>query len=297
MAMNRGQFSPLLSEGLREVFFQHLRPKEWVYPKIFEIKGSKKKSETDETVASLGMLSEKAEGEPLTFDDFILGYEKVYTHTTFAKGMRMTAELMEDDLYSVMSKRVKALARSAAYRKEFDHASVFNNAFSSSYTGGDSVSLCNASHPRADGGTVISNTAGAYDLSVSTLETAFTAFRRMKDDRGLLVGVKPKVLLIPPEYEFDAMEILDSTGKPYTADNEINPYRGRLEIVVWDFLTDTDAWFILADKADMAPMSFNRVATQFDTDTDFMTKDLLASARTRYSYGFSDWRWCYGGSG
>ena len=297
MAMLRSNFPKLLVENLREVFFLQYKQKTSIYPRLFEILSSKKKMESEYSVASLGMLAEKVEGNPLSYDDFIGGYQTDFTHTTFAKGIRFSEELIEDELYRVMSQRSKALARSAWYRKEYDHASLFNNAFSTSYTGGDSVALCSASHPRADGGTVQSNTAGAVDLTLANLETTCNAFAALKDDRGLLIGVTPKYLLVPRALEYDAFEITKSSGKPFTADNEANFFQGRLTVIVWDFLTDTDAWFVLSDKSDGAPISFNRVPTSFKEDGDFDTGDLKMKARTRYSYGWRDWRWVYGGSG
>ena len=51
-----------------------------------------------------------------------------------------------------------------AYTKQVKAASVLNNAFSSSYVGGDGVSLCNASHPLVSGGTN-SNRLTAADLN------------------------------------------------------------------------------------------------------------------------------------
>jgi phage major head subunit gpT-like protein len=295
---SRSNFSPLLIEGIRKVFFDALDPKSMVYKDIFDIQSSNKRKETDHTVAGIGMLSEKAEGEPTTYDDFVDGYSVDYIHTTYAKGIRITQELLEDELYGVIKKRSQALANSARYRMEFDHASLFNNANNTNvFTGGDGKALLSALHPLAAAqGEIYSNTSSS-DLSGAALETAMTNFRRMKNDRGLNVAIEPNVLLVPPELEFDALEILKSTGKPYTADNEVNPIQGRLQVKVWDYLTDASSWFVLSDKRYGAPISFNRVPISFKEDGDFDTDDLKMKARTRYSFGFSDWRWVYGSMG
>ncbi len=302
MAMTRSNFPSLLVEGLRDVFFQTLDQKSLVYPSIFEIKTSRKKTETDQGVASIAMLAAKNEGVAITYDDFVEAYETSYTHTTYAKGIRITEELMEDELYGIMGNRTKALGNSARYRLEYDHASLFNNAgVTTIFTGGDGMPLLGIStaspstaHPlAASPGSSVSNLA-ASDLSLSALETACTFFRKMVDDRNMLVAIEPAILLVPPELAYDAWEITNSDGKPYTADNEKNYFRGRLDVKVWDFLTDTNAWFILANKRYGAPISFKRKEVSMDRDGDFDTGDLKMKARTRYSFGFSDWRWVYG---
>ncbi len=300
MVMSRSNFSSLLVEGLRDVYFNWLDQKSLVYPDIYEIRTSKKQKETDRTIAGIDMLSAKAEGEPITYDEPILGYDKVYTHTSYAKGIRMTRELMDDELYGVMKQRAKALGRSARYRTEYDHAQLFINATSTSepYCTADAAALLSASHTRADGGANQSNIWTSTDLSLTALEAAFTAMRKFTDDRGLMISVTPRTLLIPPDLEFDAIEMLNSPQKAYTADNEINVLKTKgLNIVVWDMLTDTDSWFVLTDKGDAAPQSFKRTPVEFENDGDFDTKDLKVSAYTRYSYGATDWRWVYGSLG
>ncbi len=298
--MTRSNFPSLMSEGLRQVFFEWLDIKSLVYPEIYETATSKKKTESDQTIAGLDMMSAKAEGEPTLYDSMVEGYDKSYTHTTFSKGVRSTQELIEDELYGVLGKRAKALANSARYRLEYDHASIFNNATTatSPYDVADGLALLSTAHTLAgSSGNTYANSPGSTDISLSALEAAVTAFRRMKNDRNLLVSITPATLLIPPELEFDAMEMLESTGKAYTADNEINSLRGRFKIVIWDFITDTDSWFLLADKRYGAPVSFKRVPLSFRADVDFDTDDIKQKCRTRYSYGATDWRWVYGSLG
>ncbi len=300
MTMTRANHLTILEEGLRKVWQYWLNSKPMVYPQIFDVRSSKKRKETDLTYAGIGMLDKKNEGEPITYEDFTEGYDTVYTHSTFAKGIRITEELIEDDLYGVMGKRSKALGIATRYRMEYDHASIFNTATtapSTPFSGGDGLALLSSSHTLAGvPGTTKSNTASS-DLTLSALETAITHFRTMVDDMNMQVAIEPAVLLIPPQLEFDAYEIINSGQKPYTADNETNALKGRLKIVIWDFLTDSDSWFVLADKMYGAPISFNRVAPQFGRDGDFDTGDLKMKARCRYSYGWSDWRWCYGSLG
>jgi phage major head subunit gpT-like protein len=299
MVMTRAQFNSLMTEGLRKVFFMQYNDYPLQYQNIYEVVGSKKKSETDQIIAGIGMLDEKGEGENITYADMIEGYDKTFTHTAFAKGLRITRELIDDDMYGVIKKRVRALARAARYRKEYDHAKLFNYASATTYfTGADGLALLSASHTLAGTpGTTWSNYSASTDLSWTALETAINAMRRYVDDLNMLIQVEPTTLLIPPELEMDAIEILNSTNKPDTADNNTNAMKSRLKIVTWPFITDTNAWFVLCGKSDIAPISFDRIGLEFDNDGDFDSKDLKVSAYTRYSNGFVDPRFCYGSMG
>lgn len=295
MAMTRSNFASLMAEGLREVFFEWLDLKSMVYPQVYDIQKSTQQKETDQSIAGIGMLSEKDEGTSIDYDSMVEGYETNYVHTTYARGIRITEELLEDCKYGIMNKRSKALANATRYRMEYDHASLFNNATGTSvFTGGDGYALLKDGHTLSAQPGITLNNYATSTLSLSALETAFTYFGDMVDDQNMLVGIEPAILLIPNELQFDAYEILKSSGKPYTADNENNFFQGRLKVIVWDFLTDADAWFILAGKRYGAPISFNRVPVSFGRDGDFDTGDLKMKARVRYSFGFSDWRWCYG---
>ncbi len=298
MAMQRAQFLSLMAEGLRKVFFDHFDELPSVYPQIFDIQKSTKRMETDQTIAGIGMLSVKPEGEPTTYEDMTEGFSQSAMHTAYSKGIRVSRELIDDDQYNIINKRTRALARSAKYRKEWDHAKMFNNAEATTYfTCGDGLALLSNSHKLAASTTTFDNYAASTSLSVTALEAAFNAMRRFPDDNNMLIALEPNTLLIAPELEWDAEEILGSTNKPYTADNEKNTMRGRLKIVKWPFLTGTATWFVLADKGVIAPTSFNRTPVEFSRDGDFDTEDLKVKVYTRYSLMCLDPRFCYGDVG
>jgi len=298
MAMTRSQFTSLLVEGLREVFFNTYKEPNLIYQKIFDVQKSNKYQEVRLGVAGLGMLAPKGEAEPIVYEDATQGYTATFTHNAFAKGIQISRELIDDELYGVMKQMTKALARAGERRVEYDHASIFNNATSTAYTGADGLPLLSASHTYAAlPGETWSNTSASTDLSLTALSQAFNAMRRYRDDKGQIIMLTPRTLLIPPELEMTAYEILNSVGKPYTADNEVNFFKGKLDVVVWNYLTDTNAWFVLCDKSEIAPVSFQRIPMEFDRDTDFETDVLRIKAYTRYSLGWDDARFIYGSMG
>jgi hypothetical protein len=61
-------------------------------------------------------------------------------------------------------------------------------------------------------------------------------------------------------------------------------------------LTDADAWFIKTDAPD-GMKHFDRVKISTKMEGDFETGNVRYKARQRYSFGWSNWRGCWGSSG
>lgn len=202
--------------------------------------------------------------------------------------------MYEDDQYGIMSKMPAALAKTTLRTVETLSADIFDNAFTSG-TGGDGKYLCATDHPRTDGGTAQDN-SHTYGLTETYLESALLAMRKTVDDKGQKILVKPDTLVIPPDLEKEANILLKSTGRTGTNYNELNPYQNRLNVVVWDYLTSTQAWFVL-DSGLHQLNFFWRIRPEFSQDESFDTDAALYKVRARWSMGWSDWRGCWGSTG
>jgi hypothetical protein len=211
------------------------------------------------------------------------------------KGIKVERKLVDDDLYSVINKRPQTLALVARRTKEKHASSVFNNAFNTSvFSGGDSLALCASAHTRVGTATTQSN-VGTSALSATALSAARLAMRNFLDDTDNLLNVMADVLLVPPELEQTAWEITQSDKKVDTANNDANFWRGRYRVLVWDYLSDTNNWFLIDSRyAKLFLKWFERIGTEFNKDKDFDTYVAKWSTYSRYSYGFSDWTWIYG---
>lgn len=111
----------------------------------------------------------------------------------------------------------------------------------------DNVALFDSKH---------GNVAGTGEaLSVKAIAKAITAMRRQKGIQGeATLNVTPKYLVVPPELEMAAYQIVNSTAAVDGVNSGVvNPYKGRFIVVADAELTDPDAWYLVAD------------ATQHDT--------------------------------
>lgn len=296
MTVTRSNFANLLAPGLATVYFNEFNSYEKEWPKLVKQRDSKKSIEEDQLVVGLGIMNQKTEGASVAYEDIAQGYKTTYTHSTFAKAVRITEEMYEDDLYDVMNDMTSALARSANHRMETDGANILNNAFSTSFTGADGLPLISSAHVLSVGGTQSNALTASADLDASSLQEAIQVIETCQDERGLNVALMPKLLVVPPALQWTAYELLRSEFKPGTADNEENALKSKgMQFVVNHFLTDTDAWFVLA--AEHKLKWWNRVPMQFFRGSDFDSGDAKFKARVRYSKGFSDWRGIAGSPG
>tara|TARA_R100001594_G_scaffold60827_2_gene94760 strand:- start:3458 stop:4027 length:570 start_codon:yes stop_codon:yes gene_type:complete len=187
-----------------------------------------------------------------------------------------------------------------ANTKQVKGAATLNNAFDSTFTGGDGKELCATDHPLTNNNDLRNEPSTAADLNETSLENALIDIAAFVDERGLKVSVRGEKLIVPPALQFVADRLLESTLRPGSADNDVNATRnmGMLPqgYVVNHYLTDTDAWFIKTD-APRGFVHFERMAMSTKMEGDFDTGNVRFKARERYSYGYSDPRCVFGSPG
>lgn len=298
--INSGSFAKALWPGVNAWYGKSYNDYSVEYTDLFDKFTSSKAFEEDVGISSFGLAVQKAEGSPITYDSERQGFITRYQHVVFALGFIITREVMEDDQYDVVGqKKANALARSIRQTKEIVAANVYNRAFNASYTGGDGVTMVNASHPNIKGGTWSNIIATAADLSEAAIEQACIDIAGFTDDAGLLIAARPESLIIPRQLIYEAKRILGSDSRVGTANNDLNALKtmGAIPKVITNhYLTDTDAWFIRTDVKD-GMKYFERRADSFDMDNDFDTDNAKFKAMSRYSFGWTDPRGIYGSAG
>ena len=296
MGMISAQFNRLFIPGLRGATFEGYQRYAPVFSRILNIMSSNRQYEEDFTMQGLTNFSAKSEGNIIAYEDFLAGNRVTYTHATYAKGVRVTEEAVEDDLYGPMRKVGRAVGIAARATVETRAALLLNSGFvTTDYTVGDGLALFSASHTREDGGAVLSNTSTAAALSVSALETSLIELRTELDGVGKRIELMPRALVIPPDLEYVAYQVLKSAYLPGSTNNDVNPLEGRLEVIVWPYLTDTNAWFIICDTHDMKWFWRRQLHTR--TEEDFQTGDMLFKGRMRFVFGVNEWRGIHGNQG
>jgi len=301
MAITRSQLLKELEPGLNALFGMEYDRYDNEHAEIFDTENSDRAFEEEVMLAGFGQAPVKGEGAAVSYDTAGESYTARYTHDTIALAFAITEEAVEDNLYDKLSARyTRALARSMSNTKQVKAASVLNNAFSSSYLGGDGVSMVNSSHPTFGGGTFANTPTTQADLNETSLEQALIDIAAFIDERGLKIALRGMKLIINPALQFTAERILKSDQRVSTADNDLNAIKsgGYLPqgFTVNHFLTDPDAFFIKTD-APNGLKHFVRSPIKTAMEGDFETGNARYKARERYSFGWSDPRAIYASQG
>jgi len=301
MAINRAQLAKELEPGLNALFGMEYARYDSEHEEIYETESSDRAFEEEVMIVGFGNAQTKQEGSGVSFDNATEGYTSRYSHETVALAFALTEEAVEDNLYDRLGSRyTKALARSMANTKQVKSAATLNNAFDSSYTGGDGKELINNAHPLGGGGTASNRPSTYADLNETSLEDALINVSTMVDDRNLTIALQSQKLIIPPALQFVADRLLQSNLRPGSSDNDVNAVKNMGMIpqgyVVNHYLTDTDAWFLKTDCPD-GLKHFQRSPMTTALEGDFDTGNMRYKARERYSFGWSNWRTIYGSEG
>jgi hypothetical protein len=301
MAINRAQLAKELEPGLNALFGMEYARYDNQHTEIFETEASDRAFEEEVMIVGFGNASVKGEGNAVEYDNATEGFTARYAHETVALAFSLTEEAVEDNLYDRLGSRyTKALARSMANTKQIKAAAVLNNAFSSSFTGGDGVALVSDSHPLGGGGTASNRPTAYADLNETSLEDALINVSTLVDDRNLTIALQGRKLIVPPQLQFVADRLLQTPGRVGTSDNDINAIKNMGMVpegyVVNNYLTDTDAWFLKTDCPD-GFKHFERSPMQTSLEGDFDTGNMRYKARERYSFGYSNWRAVFASQG
>lgn len=295
----------LLLPGHFDIFSTDMDQWPEEFSKIYNMHGSKKNAETTVGWVGFPAAQTKTEGQSVTYVDMLQGYKETFTHATYALGYRISRETWEDELYGVMNDLPSGLSRSMLYAVEVNAVIPFTFGFtdSAAYRGPDSEPLFGdgtlLTHPLKGGGTGRNQPATAVDLGIDGAEIMIEMLEETVNEQSLLGMLKAATFVVPPEERFVAKELFDKAAmgeKPHTSLRGINPMTGEdLNYFVYHWLTDPDAFFVLAEKHGLE--FFWRIKPDFEMEDDFDTKDVKATSRMRFSYGWKDWRGVAGSPG
>jgi phage major head subunit gpT-like protein len=232
------------------------------------------------------LFNEIGEGAEYTYKRAKQGAAKTLTIKKMGLGFSITEEMIDDGKFNLVADMTEKLAKSAAESQEVDAMNIFNNGFSSETTA-DGVSVFNSAHTLPSGGTFRNVLSTAADLSVDSFETALTDYEtQFVGDSGIIYRLKPRILLVAPGNRRYAQELVGSDGKPDSADNNMNSFKNEgIMVVSSPHLTDTDAWFLIGDKADTGLRIVSRRGIQTKSENVFDTDSIKYKASYREKIG------------
>ena len=286
-------FGALLDPGLRKIFMDEYTSPGSVAEQLYGVEKSTKAVEHDLGIGGLGDLEEFTGTIP--YGDFHQQFRTSYVHREWVKGIKIERKLVDDDQYSIINKKPQQLALVARRTREKHGANLFNNAFNTNvFAGGDTKALCASDHG-ANGTSTTQSNCGSTSLSATAVEATRLLGMSFKDETDNLVDVMFDTILVPPALEEMANIIVKTQQTVGSANNDVNFSYQRYKVIVWPRLTSATSWFMIDSKYMKLFLKwFDRIPVEFNKDKDFDTYISKWSVYTRYSYGFSDWKWIYG---
>lgn len=297
MPLTRSDMPGLLEDGLKTVFFEAFDSTIGDYERIATIV----QSESDEEIypwlgAVPGVREFVDERMPLG----LLEHSYTIRNRTWEASIAVERTAIEDDKYSQIRLRIQSLAREVKRHMDELVFTLLAGGFSTPCY--DGQYFFDTDHVSGESG-VQSNKASS-PLDAESLQSAITAMMKFRDDRGKLLGVVPDVLVVPPDLQWTAMELLESTYWPEegttTARLSSNVLKGKLDLIVSPYLTDTNNWFVLSTRGVLKPIILQvRTPVEFaaleaDSESGFMRDQYVYGVRARYNAGYGLWQMAYG---
>ena len=212
-------------------------------------------------------------------------YDTTFTLVNYRSGIKITRTLVETDQYGKIGDMMAGLFKSFQRKKEYQFANVFNNAFST--TGADGAALFAVSHSHPDG------TAGTWDNLNTAADITPDSYSAMRlnmrartDEKGFPNPLKLNQLVVVADKERRAKEVMGSSQTADTSLNNMFAFHGESNIVVWDWLTSTTAWFgcdTSASENEKGLFEINRVAPEISSADKEVGTDIVMAKRLRFS--------------
>ena len=269
MAITQADFSAL-TDDLQEIWNETAKTKidEVVGNKLFQVRDTSRRTHDELILHGVSGISEVTPGQDLPTVTSEQGDQITYTQRYFGGTFAVTKEMRKFDLYDQIEGLARSLTEDAFDGIDQSYADVLGFGWSTTYTdvwggtvtstGPDGVALISASHSNDTTSRTydnrILNSAGTPDPVVSRDAIVYTRSlaMRYKDPNALVRPIMLDTIVVTPVNEDVVERILYSTQLSGSANNDINPLKGKLtNLIVWPRLTTltggTDAaqyWFL-----------------------------------------------------
>jgi hypothetical protein len=272
-------------------------PNEWVkFCSVVPIKDFKQQDRI--RLASFGSLPVVNEDTPYTTVS-LSDTRAIYSAKKYGNIVAVSREVIVNDDLQAIRQIPQKLAVAAAYTlAEFVYGFL---------SGGRSTAIY-------DGNDLFDAAAGPYNhghnrrvdaLATAGLTLGITTMKEQTNASGKRIGIKPSFLVVAPELEWTALQLIRSGGLPGGNQNDINPVMNYCEVIVSAQLTNTVEWYLIADPRTVDTIEVGFVGGQVNPvllvqDQPLFgmnfTQDVI-SYKVRHEYGGAvvDYRGFYSG--
>ncbi len=270
-----------------------------------------KSGKSSETYPWLGAVPKMNEWRDERIPQAMLEHNFAITNRDFEASIAVDRNAIEDEQYGQIEVRVKELAVEAVRFYDELAFTLMGQGTSTTGTAGtiyDGVSIVcydtkaffATDHSEGDSGT--QGNRGSTALSATALQAAITTMKKFKNDKGKPSHVRPNLLTVPTDLEWEAKELLNSQYYPDTTAQAnpqklaVNVLKGSLNLLINDYLTDSNNWYVFDTTRVVKPMILQlRQSPRFaslisGTESSFLRKKLYFGVDWRGEILWGDWR-------
>ena len=291
----QGDLALLFRSGLRSDFRDTFNEHVTQYSQYLKV-GSMGGPEQEATIiAGLRRLLELGDGEPITYEDIVLGPKVSGVDKEFGLGFTLTRKTVEDDQYSKANQGAKWLAHATQMTYEFRSGALLDDAFAgATFKGIDSKPLCDVAHTAIgdpNAATWANEPTNPIGFSIAGINALLNLQEGTVDHNGDPIITSPDTVIYNPSQITKALQIFGSKLEPFTTDNQDNVI-GQTRLagvrhIVKRFVTNTTHYFLFDSKMNDAHFLLRRKA-DFKDETDFDTGAAKFKTTTRFLIWFVD---------
>ena len=247
-----------------------------------------------EKISGMPIQNVKPEGQQFPSSLPIPGPSFQVSATPYGMLFSVTWEMWRDDKYGVMETMYTSMGRGVRQRQEVQAFSWINNGFATA-TGYDAATFFNTAHADLDGTTQGNRPNPDVTLSQTAIQAMQLNFDLLNDEVSLAQNVNATRIMLHPTNRYLARELLGSSGKPQTGNNDLNAL--TMDGLTWGcvrYLTRTQDWCGLAPMDDVDVQFMWRDHPRERTFDDPFIEAADHTTYQRFAIRIGDWRGGYG---
>lgn len=296
MAIVNSDFLAALFTNYKAIFRETFDAMTGEHEKIATIIPSTAKQESYNWLGAVPNMEEWL--GPRTYSD-LLAHNFTIVNKHFQAAIKVDIDDLEDDNYDQIKPRIQELSQVA--QNYYDQ--LVEEQLASGFTAlcYDGQYFFDTDHSEGASGTQSNKGTSAFTPAV--YGTTRAAMRRLKNDQGRPMKIRPGMLVVPPEMaEGTAKQTLQGDWIPGTANRDTNVYKGTAELYAGgDYLTDANNWFLLDVSRPIKPLALqDRKKPEFvavdalNADSVFENNEAKYGVDMRCNTGFMLWQLAYG---
>lgn len=306
----------LLTKGIRKNYDILGDTYDVMGKKLFHVYDSNAGYEQVQGYVGYGLPQIRGIGQPIAESAIQQDFGKVYLHSNFGLLDVLPMELIDDDIYGLLTRwatsRAGSQAESYATNDEMLAANYLTNVgFASSVPvqgSPDGQPIFSLNHPvsAVDPTNLQSNTTSAVaNMSMAALQAARANLEQQKKANGL-TKIKNRIarVVFNPNIEEIVLQLLRSDWVPNTADRNMNTLQMRnIEPFSWPYWeasgaassTAFNSWFVQGEEHYLE--WYLRQAVRFKEQEVVRINSVIYASTQRQSLGHSNWRGLFGSAG